>query len=128
MPSSGNLNLLFGPQPTSSRSVEQVLEDAPHVDVGHSVALPVRVHHLQRVRPDLEVVRLHEVPGDAVAEDGGDPLGEVPSRGSTRLCASTMPMTQSRKASVGRRWMLFWNGYGTKRSCIQTHASRMCSS
>ncbi len=66
---------------------ELVLQDPAEVDLGDPVALPRRAHLVQRRRPDLEVVREHEVLGDARAEHGRDPLLEVRlgERGTLRL-------------------------------------------
>ena len=48
--------------------LDLVLQDPAKVNRRHPIALPRRAHHLERMSPDLEVVRPHEVFGDALAE------------------------------------------------------------
>ena len=56
---------------------DDVAEHALDVDDGDALADPLLVHHARRVRPHLEVVRRHEVLGDAGAEHAVDQLLEV---------------------------------------------------
>jgi hypothetical protein len=42
-------------------------------------------------------------------------------------CASISPSTHSYTVCGSRSRRLFWNGYGTKRFSIHTHASRLSS-
>jgi hypothetical protein len=65
---------LFGPHETSSRVLEEVFEDAPG---GR--------HHLQRMGPDLEIIRRHEILGDAGTENRINPILKVVAGQATLL-------------------------------------------
>ena len=56
---------------------DDVLDRAVDVEHRDALADPFLVHHLGGMRPDFEVVRLHEVLADPVAEHRVDELLEV---------------------------------------------------
>ena len=66
--------------PSRSSSATRRLDGLAPVDDRHPLGDPVVAHLLQGCRPDLEVVRVHEVLRDAGAELRQDPFLEVPER------------------------------------------------
>ncbi len=73
----GELELVVGAPAEVVAAQDDVLERAVDVEDGDAFADPFLVHQFRFMRPDLEVVGLHEVFGDAVAEDGVYELVEV---------------------------------------------------
>ena len=71
------LELVVGAPAEVVGAGDDVLDRPVDVDDGDALADPLLVHHLRRMGPDLEVVGLHEVAGDAVAEDGVDEFLKV---------------------------------------------------
>jgi hypothetical protein len=57
--------------------VEQIGEDAGEFRPRHPFRDPVYVHAFERVRPDLLIIREHEMRGDAFAKRADDPISEI---------------------------------------------------
>ena len=81
----GKLELVVWPPRNIIAVLEEVFEDATNIDIGHPVTLPGGRHHLERMGPDLEIVRHHKILGDAGTENRIDPILKVVAGQATLL-------------------------------------------
>src|SRR5262249_18626828 len=65
--------------------LEKVFEDATNIDIWHPVTLPGGRHHLERMGPDLEIIRHHKILSDAGTENRVDPILKVVAGQATLL-------------------------------------------
>ena len=71
------LELVVWPPRNIIAVLEEVLEDATDIDIGHPITLPGGRHHFKRMGPDLEIVRHHKILGDAGTENRIDPILKI---------------------------------------------------
>jgi len=128
-PWTGKRNVAFGPQPASS----VLFTTLPTTRFKSTVATRSPVHSVDMRRGGTA----HTLKLYGRMKMSQMPLPNWRPNCSSKLVAfvacvtlhtSMSPWRHSMRDSGGRRWMLFWNGYGTHTPFTRTHDSRWCES